>query len=200
MLKDPVLRLEWREARRQSARATVLAAAWQMVRADGLAALSLRELARRAGITTPTVYAYFDSKNAIFDAMFGEAAQSFADSKVEQVHTGDPRRSLAADAKRFVDFCMSDVTRYQLLFQHSVPGFTPSPESYAPAVRALDLTREQLARYGVRDPRHVDVWTALLTGLVDQQISNDPSGDRWTRLIDDVVQMFLTHCRHEEDR
>jgi hypothetical protein len=94
---------------------------------------------------------------------------------------------------------VSDVARYQLLFQHSVPGFIPSPQSYAPAVRALELTRGQLARYGVRDPRHVDVWTALLTGLVDQQISNDPGGDRWTRLVDDIVRMFLTHCSDEED-
>ncbi|MGH3981095.1 MAG: hypothetical protein ACRDST_00035 [Pseudonocardiaceae bacterium] len=77
------------------------------------------------------------------------------------------------------------------VFQHSVPGFTPSPDSYAPAMRALELTREQLARNGVRDPRHIDVWTALMTGLVGQQISNDPGGDRWSGLIDDVVHMFL---------
>ena len=198
MLKNSA-RVDWREARRQSARATVLAAAWEMVRADGLAALSLRDLARHAGITTPTVYAYFDSKNAIFDAMFGEAAESFADSKAELVDKGDHHENLAADAKNFIEFCVSDVARYQLLFQHSVPGFIPSTQSYAPAVRALELTREQLARYGVRDPRHVDVWTALLTGLVDQQISNDPGGNRWTRLVDDVVHMFLTHCSHEED-
>jgi AcrR family transcriptional regulator len=191
--------IDWREARRQSARATVLAAAWEMVHADGLAALSLRDLARQAGITTPTVYAYFDSKNAIFDAMFGEAAQSFAESKAELVDKGDPYENLVADAQNFIEFCVSDVARYQLLFQHSVPGFSPSPQSYAPAVRALELTRKQLAGYGVRDPRHVDVWTALLTGLVDQQISNDPGGDRWTRLVDDVVRMFLTHCSHEED-
>jgi AcrR family transcriptional regulator len=170
-----------------------------MVRADGLAALSLRDLARQAGITTPTVYAYFDSKNTIFDAMFGEAAQSFAKSKAALVDKGDPYENLMADALNFIEFCVSDVARYQLLFQHSVPGFSPSPQSYAPAVRALELTREQLAGYGVRDPRHVDVWTALLTGLVDQQISNDPGGDRWTRLVDDVVRMFLTHCSHEED-
>jgi AcrR family transcriptional regulator len=170
-----------------------------MVRADGLTALSLRDLARRAGITTPTVYAYFDSKNAIFDAMFGEAAESFVSSKAELVDKGDPYESLMADARNFIEFCVSDVARYQLLFQHSVPGFTPSDQSYAPAVRALELTREQLAGYGVRDPRHVDVWTALLTGLVDQQISNDPGGDRWTRLVDDVVNMFLTHCSQEED-
>jgi AcrR family transcriptional regulator len=198
MLKNSE-RVDWREARRQSARATVLAAAWEMVRADGLAALSLRDLARHAGITTPTVYAYFDSKNDIFDAMFGEAAESFAVSKAALVDKGDHHENLAADARSFIEFCVSDVARYQLLFQHSVPGFTPSPESYAPAVRALELTRGQLARYGVRDPRHVDVWTALLTGIVDQQISNDPGGDRWTRLVDDIVDMFLTHCSDEED-
>jgi len=198
MLKNSAS-VDWREARRQSARATVLAAAWEMVRADGLAALSLRDLARQAGITTPTVYAYFDSKNAIFDAMFGEAAQSFAESKAELVDQGDPYENLVADALNFIEFCVSDAARYQLLFQHSVPGFSPSPQSYAPAVGALELTREQLAGYGVRDPRHVDVWTALLTGLVDQQISNDPGGDRWTRLVDDVVRMFLNHCSHKED-
>jgi hypothetical protein len=33
-----------------------------------------------------------------------------------------------------------------------------------------------------------------MTGLVDQQISNDPGGDRWTRLIEDVVRMLLAHA------
>lgn len=196
MLKQSV-GVGWRETRRRASRAALVAVAWELAREDSLGALSLRELARRAGITTPTVYAYFESKNAIFDAMFGEAAQSFADSKAETVDTGDAHQNLAADAMHFVDFCTSDVTRYQLLFQHSVPGFGPSPESYAPAVRALELTRERLVLNGVRDPRHVDVWTALMTGLVDQQISNDPGGDRWSRLIDDVVHMFLTHCSDE---
>ena len=41
------------------------------------------------------------------------------------------------------------------------------------------------------------MWTALTTGLVDQQISNDPGGDRWTRLIDDLVTMFLAYCQAE---
>ena len=71
----------WREARRRNARADLLSTAWEIVREDGLGGLSLRDLARRAGITTPTVYAYFESKNAIFDAMFEEAAQSFADTQ-----------------------------------------------------------------------------------------------------------------------
>lgn len=188
---------DWREARRRDARASLVATAWEMVREDGLASLSLRELARRAGITTPTVYAYFDSKNAIFDAMFAEAAESFAAVRRHTVDTGDPHQNLVADARSFAEFCTSDVARYQLLFQRTLPGFTPSPQSYAPSVRALELTRERLAGNGFGDPRHLDVWTAVMTGIVDQQISNDPGGDRWTRLIDDVVRMFVAHFRSE---
>jgi len=134
-----------------------VATAWAIVREHGLGGLSLRDLARRAGITTPTVYAYFESKNAIFDAMFQEAAQSFADSKVASDDAEDPHGNLVRDGMRFVQFCTSDVARYQLLFQHVLPDFAPSPEAYAPAVRALEMTRETLVRNGVGDPAHWDI-------------------------------------------
>jgi AcrR family transcriptional regulator len=184
----------WREARREAARAKLLATAWEIVREDGLGALTLRQLAKRAGITTPTVYAYFDSKNAIFDAMFGEAAETFAAIRVDLPDTGSAVDDLVADARRWVEFCTSDVARYQLLFQRPIPGFEPSPEAYEPAVRALDLTREYLARHGVKDPHKFDLWIAVMTGLVDQQIANEPGGDRWTGLLDDAVRMLLAHC------
>ncbi len=198
MLKKPAA--NWREARRENARAAVLTAAWELVRADGLAALSLRELARRAGITTPTVYAYFESKNAILDAMFAQAAQTFLDLKATLPVTGDPQQDLLADVRMFIAFGVSDVPRYQLLFQHAVPGFTPSEESYELAVQALDVTRELLARNGVHDRRHLDIWTAVTTGLVDQQVSNDPGGDRWTRLAEDVTRMFLAQFTSEKSQ
>ena len=183
----------WRESRRRSAREAIVEAAWAAVREDGLAGLSLRDLARRAGITTPTVYAYFDSKDDIYDAMFGHAATEFADWMTQPFEETDPSALLLSHVRRFVEFCTSDVPRYQLLFQRTIPDFEPSAESYAPAVRALDSARGFLALNGVTQPRHVDLWTALFSGLVDQQISNDPGGDRWTRLIEDAVTMFLTH-------
>ncbi len=186
---------DWREARRRSARDAIVEAAWEVVRSDGLAGLSLRELAKRAGITTPTVYAYFPSKNAIYDAMFSQAVTQFAELMSEPYASQEPPAILADGVRRFLEFCTSDTARYQLLFQRTIPGFEPSAASFAPAVRALELVRERLALNGVRDPRHVDMWTALTTGLVDQQISNDPGGDRWAGLIDDFVAMFLAYCQ-----
>src|SRR5674476_560312 len=186
---------DWREARRRSAHDAIIDAAWSLVSEEGLAGLSLRDLARRAGITAPTVYAYFDSKDAIYDAMFRRAATEFAESMAEPYDCDDPREVLAASVKRFCQFCTNSPAHYQLLFQRTIPGFEPSPESYAPAVGSLALARDRLALNGITEARHVDLWTALITGLVDQQLSNDPGGDRWTRLIDESVDMFLAHCQ-----
>src|ERR1700694_6054142 len=186
---------DWREARRRSARDAIVEAAWALVGEQGLAGLSLRDLASRAGITTPTVYAYFDSKNAIYDAMFGKAATQFAERIAEPYDCDGPRELLVAGVQRVFEFCTSDPARYQLLFQRPLPGFEPSAESYAPAVPALADTQEWLALNGITEARHIDMWTALVTGLVDQQVSNNPGGDRWTRLIDESITMFLAHCQ-----
>jgi AcrR family transcriptional regulator len=187
--------VDWRESRRQSARAAIVDSAWAAVREDGLAALSLRDLARRAGITTPTVYAYFDSKNAIYDAMFRHAAEEFAACIAAPYDADEPRALLLAGLRRFVDFCTGDIPRYQLLFQRMIPGFEPSAASFAPAERALAVVREQLAANGLAEAERLDLWTALTVGLVSQQISNEPGGDRWIRLIDDAVAMFLAYCQ-----
>ena len=191
---------DWRESRRQFSRRAILDAAWAVVHAEGLGSLSIRGLASRAGITSPTVYAYFESKNAIYDAMFGQAATDFAEFIAEPHQAGDPEETLVASLRRFIGFCTSDVARYQLLFQRPIPGFEPSEDSYAPAIEALANSRERLRLIGITDGRHIDLWTAVGTGLVDQQISNDPGGDRWIRLVDDAVLMFLDHCRPLEGR
>jgi AcrR family transcriptional regulator len=190
----------WRDAKRRAAHESIVDAAWRLVRADGLAGLSLRELAKEAGITTPTVYAYFDSKFSIYDSMFRRAATEFTEWMTQPSAAANPDAALAEGMHRFVAFCTSDVARYQLLFQRTIPGFEPSAEAYEPAQQALAAARQRLADAGIDDPRHLDIWTALNTGLVDQQVSNDPGGQRWSDLVDDVVTMFLSHCRRKPGR
>jgi AcrR family transcriptional regulator len=182
-----------RVERRAGTRAEVLDAAWESVRRDGLAALSLRDLAPRVGLRAPSLYSYFASKNAIYDAMFAQAAEQFIHAVTAVPVVDDPVSDLGALTRCFVDFGLADVSRYQLLFQRTVPGFEPSPESYRLAVQALDALRGRLGGLGIDDPAAIDMATALATGLVDQQISNDPDGDRWTRLVDDACRMLLDH-------
>ncbi len=90
----------------------------------------------------------------------------------------------------YFDFCAADPARHLLMSQRSIPDFTPSPAAYAPAVEVIERLRERLATLGVRDDASVDLYTALIGGLVDQQLANDPGGDRWARLLDRAMDMY----------
>ncbi len=181
-----------RAERREATRSEILDAAWELVRAEGLAGLSLRDLARRVGMQAPSLYSYFDSKHAIYDAMFRQGAQEYARGQALIPETGDGLVDLKVGLHFFVGFCTEDPARYQLLFQRTIPGFEPSPESYASSVEGLETLRARLAGMGLDDDA-LDLLTAIGTGLTDQQISNDPGGDRWTRRVDEAIEMFFAH-------
>jgi AcrR family transcriptional regulator len=192
MLAEPVR--DRRAERHAATKAEILDAAWAQVRANGLAALSLRDLARSVGMQPPSLYSYFDSKSAIYDAMYAQGAQQFVDAqKAAMPMPEDPLEALKAIVHHFVEFCAADFARYQLLFQRTIPGFQPSPESFRISEDNLAELGELLTCCGVSDPKTLDLFTALGTGLADQQLSNDPGGDRWIRLIDEAVEMFYDH-------
>jgi AcrR family transcriptional regulator len=142
----------------------------------------------------PSLYSYFASKHAIYDAMYAQGAQQFVDEQpARKASSEEPREALKAVVHFFVEFCAADFARYQLLFQRTIPGFEPSPESFKISEDNLAELGAYLSSLGVTDPEALDLFTALGTGLADQQISNDPGGDRWIRLIDDAVEMFYEH-------
>ena len=96
-----------------------------------------------------------------------------------------------AFVEALVRFSTEDVVRHQLLFQRTIPGFEPSPVSYALALQFYELARERLAAAGVSEPGDVDLFSAMVSGLAHQQVANDPGGDRWVRLAALAVDMFL---------
>jgi len=85
---------------------------------------------------------------------------------------------------------VEDPARYQLLFLRTIPGFAPSAESYELAQAVVARLTEVLLAAGVGSAARVDLWTAVFTGLASQQISNDPGGDRWKRLVDPAVDLL----------
>jgi AcrR family transcriptional regulator len=181
-----------RSVRREATKAEILDAAWELVREHGLAGLSLRDLAAKVGMRAPSLYQYFDSKHAIYDAMFAQGARQALETVADPVEgITDAREALRGAAHGMFRFMTSDPARAQLLFQRTIPGFEPSPESYVPAVELLERTRARFAEFGVTEPEAVDTYTALISGLCNQQIANDPGGDRWERLIDRALDMWL---------
>jgi AcrR family transcriptional regulator len=180
--------------RRETTRREILAAAWDVAREQGLAQLTLREVASRVGMRAPSLYSHFPSKHAIYDGMFRQAWETY-EAEIDGLEDRlppDARAALKVIAASLVDFSLADLPRHLLMNVRTIPGFEPSPESYEPAVRVIQRLHANLDRLGITDPAAADLFTALTGGLVDQQWANDPGGDRWRRLLDRVVDMYAT--------
>jgi AcrR family transcriptional regulator len=153
------------------------------------------------GMRAQSLYSYFDSKHAIYSAMFQQGNEELLRRTEQACDTeATATECFHSTARAFVDFALEDAPRCQLLFLHVIPGFEPSPEAYAPAVRVLELTRQRLSDVGITDPELLDLWTATVGGLVQQQWANDPGGDRWRRLLDDASAMYLAYAKKRRSR
>ncbi|GAB3860362.1 hypothetical protein GCM10028801_23080 [Nocardioides maradonensis] len=182
-----------RVAVRQAAtRAEILDAAWTLAGEVGLAGITLREIARRVGMQAPSLYTHFPSKHAIYDAMFGQAWSDYEEHMAGRLADPptDARAAAHQVARTFFDFAVADLPRYQLMNQRIIPGFEPSPESYAPAVRVLERGLAFMVSLGIHQRADFDIFIALVGGLIDQQHANDPGGDRFARVLPRAIDMW----------
>ena len=60
--------------------------------------------------------------------------------------------------------------------------------------------RVRLAAAGLTEQRAFDMWTALVSGVAAQQIANEPGGDRWLRLIDEMVDIYVDRVTGKQER
>ena len=217
--------LDRRQRRRLETIEEVLDVAAELMREQGVGGLSIGEVARRMGIRPPSLYVYFDSKNAMYDALFERGAKLIADNmqafgeKMDQ--TLPLEESLLATANAFIKWAVEHPEYTQLLFWRPVPGFTPSERAYAPAIRLVELSRERfdaLQRRGqLRDDIPLDEiqrdWTVITSGIVSQQLANAPDepfeSGTFTSAIPRVVAMFarqyapakpVRRARHADQR
>jgi AcrR family transcriptional regulator len=171
--------------RREATRQEILAAAWEIAHENGLTSVTLREIAARIGMQPPSLYSHFASKHAIYDAMFGLAWGDFRVVLERETPSfpADPRGRLLALGSTYFDFAVSDLERHQLMDMPMLRDFTPSQEAYRPAVECYEIMRSVLAEIGISRQADLDMYTAVVGGLVNQQLANDAKGDRWRVLL-----------------
>jgi len=177
--------------RREAKVASIVATAWDLACTEGIGGVTLHGLARAIGMRQPSLYAYFDSKNALFDAMFTDGNRQLLERLRSLRLPRDPRAAVKTSMRSFVTFVLEDPARYLLLFQRPIPSFEPSAQSYARAQEVLDLAVGLLRRAGVEAQGDVDCFVAMIAGLVDAQMSNDPGGKRWVRHLDRLIDLYL---------
>jgi AcrR family transcriptional regulator len=186
--------------RRQARIAGIVACAWNLAREHGIAGVSLHALAREVGIRQPSLYEYFDSKHALYDAMFADGNRQLLERLDAVELPADSRAALKKLLRAFIDFALEDPARCELLFERHLPGFTPTPESYALAEEALGRVVAVMRDAGVTDQGDIDCLVAVTAGLMEAQLANDPGGDRWVRHLDRMIDLHLDDAQRRRAR
>lgn len=190
------VRVERRRARIEE----IVAAAWRLARTHGIGGFSLHALARELDIRQPSLYAYFDSKNALYDAMFAAGNRELL-ARLDALRLpADPRVAVKRFMRAFTDFAVEDPARAALLFQRVVPGFEPSADSYALAQEVLVRAVGLLPPAGIETQAGIDCFVAMIGGLIEAQLSNEPEGNRWTRHLDRMIDMHLDDAERRRAR
>ncbi len=190
----------------------VVDVAVQVMAEHGVAGLSLGEVARRIGIQPPSLYVYFPSKNAVYDAVFARGWREILrtmEALSEPDEDTDLRAYLLEFAALFVRWTVDHPVYAQLMAWRPVPGYEPSALAYEPAVIALESGRRVIARLQVLGLFRADVsvdellrtWTIVTSGITTQQLANAPQEPfdegTFTTLLPQIVAMYCAHYAPE---
>jgi len=199
--------LDRRARRRQETIEEILDIAQTVMTEEGVNALSLSEVARRLGVQPPSLYKYFDSLMAVYDALFERGQRLHYETLRDAAATAEPGLpTLHALFEASGRWCLANSPIAQLLFFRPVPGFEPTAAAMAPSVEMIQLQRDALTDAvaegqlgdGADSDEAIHVLSVFISGTVGQSIANEPELPWGTgryspllhRLIDLLVELY----------
>lgn len=195
-----------RERHRMQTREEILDAAITVMTEQGVAALNLTEVARRVGLRQPSLYQYFDSRTAVYDALFERGMHAHT-GLIAAAIAGSPGgwAAIRAASRETLRFGSEQPALAQLLFNRVVPGFVPSERAYAPSVRGVELMRAAMAAAVERGEIHpaaatergIALLLALIAGFGSQHNANEPdtafADSPLIALLDPALDMYAAY-------
>jgi len=171
-----------RARRRQETIEEILAIADDVMTEEGVNGLSLSEVARRLGVKPPSIYKYFDSLRAIYDALFERGQRTHLEIMRTAMARAEPGLdALAAGLEASCRWALAHSAMAQLLFWRPVPNFEPTPEAMAPSVEMVQLQRQALADAargqlgpGADSDEALWITSVLVSGVLGQAMANEP--------------------------
>jgi AcrR family transcriptional regulator len=177
--------------------AALLAAAERLLQERSTAALSLREVASGAGVSTRAVYSLFGSKEALLGAL-GTRAMELLHEGVDAIAvTDDPRSDLVQAALMFRRFALDHPALFEVAFHRADPAVRPRfRATAAEALSALTRRFEPLATAGLLGGRSVPeavlAFHGLCEGMAVVELRGVPFDVDHERLWRDAFRALLT--------
>ncbi len=178
----------------------ILEAAAELLRTEGVGALSMREVARRAGVTHQAPYHHFEDRESILAELVTGGFTMLAD-RLARAIDGAPRRGirrmLLDSGHAYVGFAMEQPGRFRIMFRPELCDRARFPVAAQASDRAyIELMRMVATAYGAPDEALATVHWSLVHGLaslmVDGGMGDRMPSERAQRAhIDAVLETFF---------
>ena len=132
-------------------REACLEEALAIIEAEGVEALSLREVARRLGVSHQAPYKHFPSRDHILAEIVARAFGAFARHLDERPRHADPQDDLAEMSRAYLDYARAHPLQYRLMFGDLLPDLKKHPDMMRQAKHAFALLNDCLARLSTKD-------------------------------------------------
>jgi AcrR family transcriptional regulator len=172
-----------RARRRQETIEEILDIAEDVMTEQGVNGLSLTEVARRLGVQPPSLYKYFPSLLAVYDALFLRGQLRHLAVMRQAMAGAEPALdALTSALEASGRWVLANQAVAQLLFWRPVPSFEPSAEAFGPSVEMVALQRAALADAVAAGELGADadsdeavyLVSTLIVGVLSQALSNEP--------------------------
>jgi len=130
----------------RNVRTRVLDAAFRLIAAGGIAALTTRAVAAEASIQAPTLYRLFGDKRGLLAAVAEHGQAKFIAEKVALAPHPDPVQSLANAWDGYVDFSLANPAIFAIMNEPRIP--TAGVPATAPGLAILYERVERIAQAG----------------------------------------------------
>lgn len=129
-----------------SLRTTLLAEAVTMVESDGITALPVREVARRAGTSTTAVYSLFGGKEGLQRAVIRQGFDDFAAAQAAVPVTDDAVTDIAGLGMTYIQWALDHPRLYAVMFGEQLVGVGPSAEIEEAGSHAMQPIADAVGR------------------------------------------------------
>jgi AcrR family transcriptional regulator len=164
----------------EETRARLLREARDLYLEKGLAAFSLREVARRVDLSPGAVYRHFDSKEALLREVCAAGFRTFGSYLMRALAAPTPRERMTSSALQYLRFGLENPLDYRVMFMGGADGFAavgPPPGSSSPEPtfqflvdRVEECMRAKILRKGDSTEVAAIIW-AHVHGLVSLRLS-----------------------------
>lgn len=121
-------------------------AAHEVIAEKGIEHLSLRDVARKLGVSHQAPYRHYPSKDHLLAAVIARCLREFAAALDVKQHFDDPHEELCAMGEQYVAYAMQHPLEYRLMFGTSWPDAAADSELIHDAMHAFNILRNVLSR------------------------------------------------------